>query len=125
MQGRLPVKMDGPPMPPIQLDHIAIALPCSRRLRPPWSPCGAVCPTKTRPSGAFRRATGPFAAGATIKVLEPQGPDGFPAGHAGSAIAVRILGLRLRAQSRPRAMSIPSLDAAGAALDIRLLPHSA
>jgi methylmalonyl-CoA/ethylmalonyl-CoA epimerase len=69
--------MDEPPMPPIRLDHIAIALP-----RIADAPAALVAvlggvPDKCRPSGAFRWATWTFAAGATIEVLEPLGADGF------------------------------------------------
>jgi methylmalonyl-CoA/ethylmalonyl-CoA epimerase len=69
--------MDGPPMPPIRLDHIAIALP-----RIAEAPAALVAvlggvPDKCRPSGAFRWATWTFAAGASIEVLEPMGTDGF------------------------------------------------
>jgi catechol 2,3-dioxygenase-like lactoylglutathione lyase family enzyme len=77
MQAELPVKMDGPPMPPIRLDHIAIALP-----RIAEAPAALVAvlggvPDNNRPSATFRWATWRFAGGATIEVLEPIGPDGF------------------------------------------------
>jgi methylmalonyl-CoA/ethylmalonyl-CoA epimerase len=70
-------KMDGPPMPPIRLDHIAIALP-----RIAEAPAALVAvlggvPDQCRPSGVFRWATWRFVAGATIEVLEPMGADGF------------------------------------------------
>ncbi|HEY1332258.1 MAG TPA: VOC family protein [Actinomycetota bacterium] len=64
-------------MPPIRLDHIAIALP---RIAEAPSALVAVLggvPDQCRPSGVFRWATWTFVAGATIEVLEPMGADGF------------------------------------------------
>jgi methylmalonyl-CoA/ethylmalonyl-CoA epimerase len=64
-------------MPPIQLDHIAIALP-----RIADAPAALVdvlggVPERSRPSGAFRWASWTFAGGGVIEILEPMGPDGF------------------------------------------------
>lgn len=64
-------------MPPIRLDHIAIALP---RIAEAPAVLVAVLggvPDQSRPSGVFRWATWTFATGATIEVLEPMGADGF------------------------------------------------
>lgn len=88
--------MGGPPMPPILLDHIAIALP-----RIADAPAALVAvlggvPDESRRSGTFRWATWTFANGAAIEASE---------------IAAE--------------RSIPWLDAAGARLGIRLLSRSA
>ena len=64
-------------MPPILLDHIAIALP--RIADAPAALVGVLggLPDKSRPAGAFRWATWTFAADAAIEILEPMGADGF------------------------------------------------
>lgn len=64
-------------MPPILLDHIAIALP--RIADAPAALVGVLggLPDKSWPSGAFRWATWTFAAAAAIEILEPMGTDGF------------------------------------------------
>ena len=64
-------------MPPIQLDHIAIALP-----RIADAPAVLVdvlggVPERSRPAGGFRWASWTFADGSVIEILEPAGPDGF------------------------------------------------
>jgi methylmalonyl-CoA/ethylmalonyl-CoA epimerase len=64
-------------MPPIQLDHIAIALP-----RIADAPAALVdvlggVPDRSRPAEVFRWASWTFAAGGVIEILEPAGPDGF------------------------------------------------
>lgn len=64
-------------MPPIQLDHIAIALP-----RIADAPAALVdvlggLPERSRPAGVFRWASWTFANGGVIEILEPAGPDGF------------------------------------------------
>ena len=64
-------------MPPIQLDHIAIALP-----RTADAPAALVdvlggVPERSWPAGVFRWASWTFANGSVIEILEPAGPDGF------------------------------------------------
>ena len=64
-------------MPPIQLDHIAIALP-----RIADAPAVLVdvlggVPERSQPAGGFRWAPWTFADGSVIEILEPAGPDGF------------------------------------------------
>jgi len=64
-------------MPPILLDHIAIALP-----RIADAPAALVdvlggAPERTRSAGVFRWASWTFANGGVIEILEPAGPDGF------------------------------------------------
>ena len=64
-------------MPPIQLDHIAIALP-----RIADAPAVLVdvlggVPERSQPAGGFRWASWTFADGSVIEILEPAGPDGF------------------------------------------------
>lgn len=81
--------MVGPPMPPILLDHIAIALP-----RIADAPAALVAvpggiPDEGRPSGAFRWATWTFAGGPTALVLAAGRP--IPALEAAGA----VLGIRL------------------------------
>jgi methylmalonyl-CoA/ethylmalonyl-CoA epimerase len=64
-------------MPPIRLDHIAIAL--SRIADAPAvleTVLGGV-PLMSRPSRAFRWASWGYADGGCIEILEPTGPDGF------------------------------------------------
>ncbi|HKC06319.1 MAG TPA: VOC family protein [Methylomirabilota bacterium] len=64
-------------MPPIRLDHIAIALP---RIADAPSVLVAVLggvPERMRPAGAFRWASWTFAGGGRIEILEPTGADGF------------------------------------------------
>jgi methylmalonyl-CoA/ethylmalonyl-CoA epimerase len=65
------------PMPLIQLDHIAIALP---RIADAPSVLEAVLggvPSLPRPSGVFRWASWAYAGGGRIEILEPMGADGF------------------------------------------------
>ena len=65
------------PMPPIRLDHIAIALP---RIGDAPSVLVAVLggvPARMRPSGVFRWASWVYAGGGRLEILEPLGPDGF------------------------------------------------
>jgi methylmalonyl-CoA/ethylmalonyl-CoA epimerase len=65
------------PMPPIRLDHIAIALP---RIADAPSVLVAVLggvPERIRPSGVFRWASWTYAGGGRIEILEPTGADGF------------------------------------------------
>ena len=64
-------------MLPIQLDHIAIALP-----RIADAPAALVdvlggVPERSWPAGVFRWASWTFANGSVIEILEPAGPDGF------------------------------------------------
>ncbi|HEY7435797.1 MAG TPA: VOC family protein [Methylomirabilota bacterium] len=64
-------------MPPIRLDHIAIALP---RIADAPAVLEAVLggvPSLSRPSGAFRWASWTYADGGCIEILEPMGSDGF------------------------------------------------
>ena len=64
-------------MPPIRLDHIAIALP---RIADAPSVLVAVLggvPERMRPAGAFRWASWTYAGGGRIEILEPTGADGF------------------------------------------------
>ena len=64
-------------MPPIRLDHIAIALP---RIADAPSVLEAVLggvPSLTRPAGAFRWASWTYAGGGRLEILEPMGADGF------------------------------------------------
>ncbi|MEX2222829.1 MAG: VOC family protein [Candidatus Rokuibacteriota bacterium] len=64
-------------MPPIRLDHIAIALP---RIADAPSVVVAVLggvPERMRPSGAFRWASWTYEDGGRLEILEPMGPDGF------------------------------------------------
>jgi methylmalonyl-CoA/ethylmalonyl-CoA epimerase len=69
--------MGGLPMPPIRLDHIAIALP---RIADAPSVLVAVLggvPERMRPAGAFRWASWTYVGGGRIEILEPTGADGF------------------------------------------------
>jgi len=64
-------------MPPIRLDHIAIALP---RIADAPSVLVAVLggvPERMRPAGAFRWASWTYVGGGRIEILEPTGADGF------------------------------------------------
>jgi methylmalonyl-CoA/ethylmalonyl-CoA epimerase len=65
------------PMPPIRLDHIAIALPRIADAAPVLVAMLGGVPERSRPSGVFRWATWTYADGGRIEVLEPLGPDGF------------------------------------------------
>lgn len=83
-------------MPPIRLDHIAIALP---RIADAPSVLVAVLggvPERMRPAGAFRWASWTYAGGGCIAKQ---------AGLPGARSPVRILGLRMRAHSRERALT--------------------
>jgi len=65
------------PMPPIRLDHIAIALP---RIADAPSVLVAVLggvPERMQPSGVFRWASWVYTGGGRIEILEPVGVDGF------------------------------------------------
>ena len=64
-------------MPPIQLDHIAIALPRIADASPALVAVLGGVPDRSQPAGAFRWATWVFAGGGCIEILEPMGPDGF------------------------------------------------
>jgi len=64
-------------MPPIRLDHIAIALP---RIADAASVLETVLggvPERMRPAGVFRWASWTYAGGGRIEILEPAGADGF------------------------------------------------
>jgi methylmalonyl-CoA/ethylmalonyl-CoA epimerase len=75
--GRLPGKMGWPPMPPIRLDHIAIAMPRIADASAALVEVLGGAPEGSQPSGTFRWATWTFAGGGAIEILEPLGPDGF------------------------------------------------
>src|ERR1700730_1695033 len=64
-------------MPPIRLDHIAIALPSIGAA--PEVVVGVLggVPDRRHPAGLFRWATWRFDGGGCLEVLEPLGPDGF------------------------------------------------
>jgi 4-hydroxyphenylpyruvate dioxygenase-like putative hemolysin len=64
-------------MPPIRLDHIAMALP--RIADAPSVLVGVLggVPERMRPAGAFRWASWTYAGGGRIEILEPTGADGF------------------------------------------------
>ena len=64
-------------MPPIQLDHIAIALPRIADAPPALVDVLGGVPERSRPAGVFRWASWTFAEGGVIEILEPVGPDGF------------------------------------------------
>lgn len=64
-------------MPPILLDHIAIALPRIADAPAAFVDVLGGVPERTRPAGVFRWASWTFAGGGIIEILEPAGPDGF------------------------------------------------
>jgi methylmalonyl-CoA/ethylmalonyl-CoA epimerase len=64
-------------MPPVQLDHIAIALPRIADAPPALVDVLGGVPERSRPAGGFRWASWTFAEGGVIEILEPAGPDGF------------------------------------------------
>jgi hypothetical protein len=64
-------------MPPIRLDHIAIALPRIADAPSVLVDVLGGVPERSRPAGVFRWASWTFAGGGVIEILEPTGPDGF------------------------------------------------
>ena len=64
-------------MPPIRLDHIAIALPRIADAPPVLVAVLGGVPERIRPAGVFRWATWTYADGGRLEVLEPLGADGF------------------------------------------------
>lgn len=64
-------------MPPIRLDHIAIALPRIADAPPVLVAVLGGVPERMRPAGVFRWATWTYADGGRLEVLEPLGADGF------------------------------------------------
>ncbi len=64
-------------MPPIRLDHIAIALPRIADAPPVLVAVLGGVPERTRPSGVFRWASWTYAGGGRLEILEPMGVDGF------------------------------------------------
>ena len=64
-------------MPPIRLDHIAIALPRIADARSVLEAVLGGVPERMQPAGAFRWASWTYAGGGRIEILEPLGADGF------------------------------------------------
>ena len=62
-------------MPPIRLDHIAIALPRIADAPPVRVALLGGVPERMRPAGAFRWASWTYAGGGRIEILEPTGAD--------------------------------------------------
>jgi methylmalonyl-CoA/ethylmalonyl-CoA epimerase len=69
--------MERLPMPPIRLDHIAIALPRIADAPPVLVAVLGGVPERIRPAAGFRWATWTYAGGGRLEVLEPLGADGF------------------------------------------------
>jgi hypothetical protein len=117
-------------MDPIQLDHIAIALPRIADAPPDLVGLLGGIPEHNQPGRGFRWASWTYAGGERIEILEPVGADGFlrrflasegpgvhhvtfkvpdslprPSGVPGAPPPGRIVGLRMRAQSAERALT--------------------